>query len=113
MSPRINARELHVANSGLDKKIAFCNLRAMRTVSQIIDDLGGGRHLASAIGVPVGTVAAWKHRSSIPADHWLAITALPVIEGSQPVTADCLVMAHAKPITPSPASPASTQEAQP
>lgn len=42
----------------------------MQTFSQIIDALGGYAKAADAIGVPTGTVSAWKTRDSIPPAYW-------------------------------------------
>ena len=42
----------------------------MKTAGDIIDALGGYRRLATAMGLPPGTVGAWKARGSIPARHW-------------------------------------------
>jgi hypothetical protein len=69
----------------------------MRTVSQIIDDLGGARFVATSLGLPIGTVAAWKHRESIPADKWLAVIGLNPADGKDGASAHELAAAHAEP----------------
>lgn len=42
----------------------------MKTVSDVIDTLGGPSALARTMGEEVSTVSAWKHRGRIPARHW-------------------------------------------
>lgn len=45
----------------------------MQTYVDIIDGFGGTAALARALNLPLGTVAAWKSRNSIPSDHWAEI----------------------------------------
>lgn len=47
----------------------------MKTTSQIVDELGGSTALAAALSLPATTVASWKSRASIPAQHWPALIA--------------------------------------
>jgi len=47
----------------------------MKTVGELIDALGGHRKLAAALGVPSGTVSAWKSRGAIPARAWPGLVA--------------------------------------
>lgn len=42
----------------------------MQTISEVIDAIGGTTKAAAALDVPMGTVAAWKHRDSIPSEYW-------------------------------------------
>lgn len=43
----------------------------MRTVSDIIDKLGGATVVADLLGLKAATTAAsWKQRNSIPVEHW-------------------------------------------
>jgi hypothetical protein len=67
----------------------------MERVSHIIDHLGGPRRVASGLAVPLGTVAAWKHRESIPAEHWLALSKINSPEGAA-ITLEALATAHAR-----------------
>lgn len=67
----------------------------METVEQVIDAFGYAR-LASSLGIPVGTVSAWKSRASIPADKWLAITDLARAEGKEAITLETLARMHAE-----------------
>lgn len=62
--------------------------------SQIIQALGGPAKIAAQIGVPPNTVAYWRHRNSIPANRWLAITR---VDGAADagVTAEALAAAFA------------------
>lgn len=71
----------------------------MKTVHDIIDALGGGKSVAEKLGVPVGTVGAWKHRLSVPPEHWLALTKIDPASGHDRVTLDDLALAHAKDAT--------------
>lgn len=42
----------------------------MRSVTEIIDALGGTTAVAAARGLPATTVASWKTRGSIPCVYW-------------------------------------------
>ena len=42
--------------------------------SDIIKALGGAAKVAAHLGIPANTVTYWRHRNSIPANRWLALT---------------------------------------
>ena len=46
---------------------------APHDVPTLITALGGVTRLATALGLPLGTVSAWKTRRSIPVDQWQKI----------------------------------------
>lgn len=45
----------------------------MKTVSELIEALGGSTQLARRLSVPVSTVGAWKARGSIPARYYMTL----------------------------------------
>lgn len=47
----------------------------MKNINDLITKFGGYRELAAAIGSASVTVAVWKHRGNIPAQHYPAIIA--------------------------------------
>jgi hypothetical protein len=49
--------------------------RAMRTVSEIIESLGGTSAAATALTLPETTVSSWKSRGSIPPAYWSPLIA--------------------------------------
>lgn len=49
--------------------------RAMRTVSEIVESLGGTTAVATALVLPETTVSSWKSRGSIPPAHWSPLIA--------------------------------------
>ena len=48
----------------------------MTDASNIIKALGDYVKVAEALGIPEGTVAAWKSRNSIPPSQWVSIVNL-------------------------------------
>ncbi|WP_394072624.1 carph-isopro domain-containing protein [Roseixanthobacter glucoisosaccharinicivorans] len=42
----------------------------MKSVAEILDGLGGVTSVSDGLGLPLGTVSAWKTRASIPSRHW-------------------------------------------
>ncbi|MFA7751922.1 carph-isopro domain-containing protein, partial [Klebsiella pneumoniae] len=79
----------------LDVRFAICKFSCMSAVAAIIDKLGGYAKVAAGIGQPPGTVAAWRHRASIPVKHWPALAAFAEQEGSKDASYGHLVSAHA------------------
>ena len=73
----------------------------MHTVPEIVDAFGYAK-LADRLGIPPGTVSAWKSpaRNSIPGEYWSAIVRVAEIEGKSGITLEALANAHARP-TPS------------
>lgn len=67
----------------------------MNAVAALIDRLGGYTLVAAALNVAVGTVAAWRHRGSIPVRYWPALIAIEPQSGGTPVTYAELVAVHA------------------
>ena len=45
----------------------------MQTTESLIEALGGPSLVARKLGLPVPTVSAWKHRSSIPSKYWSSL----------------------------------------
>lgn len=62
----------------------------MLTVPKIIDDLGGAAVLAANLGLPLGTVSAWKTRASIPSERWAAIVSQATATGKLDITLEVL-----------------------
>ena len=48
----------------------------MKTVADLINSFGGSSELARRINVPIPTVGAWKHRGSVPPEHFPHLVAL-------------------------------------
>lgn len=70
----------------------------MQTFSQIIDALGGYAKAADALGVPAGTVSAWKTRGSIPSAYWHRLVNLASTQGVDGVSLETLArMSETKP----------------
>ena len=70
----------------------------MQTFSQIIDALGGYAKAADAIGVPAGTVSAWKTRDSIPPAYWHRLVNAAGSQGIAGVSLETLArMSETKP----------------
>lgn len=67
----------------------------MSDVASLIDQMGGYAGIAAAIGRPAGTVAAWKHRRSIPVTYWPSIIDYADRQGWQHINYASLVAAHA------------------
>jgi hypothetical protein len=53
-------------NLGLAISYDFRNVRAMQTVKQFIDTLGGTVKVADALQLPVSTVSGWNVNNSVP-----------------------------------------------
>lgn len=71
----------------------------MQTFSQIIDALGGYAKAADAIGVPAGTVSAWKTRDSIPPAYWHRLVNAATAQGISGVSLETLArMSETKPV---------------
>jgi hypothetical protein len=84
-------------NLRLDVRFAICKFSSMSNVASLIDSLGGYAKIAEAIEVRPGTVAAWRHRGSVPVPYWpKLISAAPAL-GAAALTYDVLVEAHAGP----------------
>jgi hypothetical protein len=47
---------------------------SIMNASDIIQSLGGAARVAAHLGIPANTVTYWRHRNSIPASRWLALT---------------------------------------
>lgn len=48
----------------------------LRTVNEVISELGGPTAVAAKIGLGKTAVGNWKMRGSIPAEHFLSISIL-------------------------------------
>ena len=66
----------------------------MSDLATIIQTLGGVTRISRELGVPLGTVSAWKTRGSIPVRNWPALVALAGKVGASGVTHVALVAAH-------------------
>lgn len=66
----------------------------MKSVSDIIDALGGSSAVAGALKLPATTTASWKSRNSIPVEHWPKLTAAALERGVEDLTYETLVSAH-------------------
>jgi hypothetical protein len=56
----------------------------MRTIKQIIGDLGGMRTVARALGHSNHTtVQGWMERDSVPVQHWSALVQLAQEQGKE------------------------------
>jgi hypothetical protein len=56
------------------------------TFKEIINMWPSYLTLAQDLGVPPGTVAAWKHRNHLPARYWRKIVKAATIRGYQKIT---------------------------
>lgn len=63
--------------------------------ASLIDKLGGYAKVAAGLNVPAGTVAAWRHRKSIPVGYWSALVTLAAATPADEVTFETLASAHA------------------
>jgi hypothetical protein len=60
-----------VQTQGLASAFAICKYMPMeRTASSLIVERGDYEAVAAKLGIPAGTVAAWKSRNSIPRRNW-------------------------------------------
>jgi hypothetical protein len=85
-------------NLDLDVRFAICKFKAMSNVASLIDSLGGYAKVAEAIEERPSTVAAWKHRGSVPVRYWpKLIAAAPNLGERKALAYDALVEAHAGP----------------
>lgn len=66
----------------------------MSDLATIIQNLGGVTKVSRELGVPLGTVSAWKTRGSIPVKNWPALVDLAGKIGAANVTHLTLVAAH-------------------
>lgn len=73
-------------------RLPFCALAAhiahMAYAQKIIDQFGGVRAAAAAIGLPPSTVQGWKKRGTIPDDQKPAVLSAAVESGIQITKAD-------------------------
>lgn len=69
----------------------------MLTVPKIIDELGGTATLAANLGLPLGTVSAWKSRGSIPSERWMAVVSQASAAGKGSITLEVLAALAAAP----------------
>lgn len=63
-------------------------------VAKLIDDLGGQTLIADFLGVPVGTVGAWRHRCYIAPWFWGRIVDLAKRRKLRGVSIDTLYAMH-------------------
>jgi hypothetical protein len=64
-------------------------------IPKLIEDLGGASSLAGELKLPATTVASWKHRGSIPVEHWPGIVRVAAERGKPEVSSDALMVMHA------------------
>ena len=69
-------------------------MRDMDTVSDIIQKFNGASVLARQLDLPATTVASWKHRSSIPVEHWTSLVELAERSEILGLTYEKLVQIH-------------------
>lgn len=62
----------------------------MKSVSDVIDALGGVTAASTALKLPLGTVSAWKTRNSIPFEYWDRIVAIAKRRGEGDLTFEAL-----------------------
>ena len=55
----------------------------MKTAAEIINALDGSTTVSALLNVPMTTIASWKARNSIPAQHWTAIIRLMQARGKK------------------------------
>lgn len=82
---------------GLTDALQYAEYSIMLTVPQIIDELGGAATLAAKLGLPLGTVSAWKTRASIPSERWVAIVSQAASAGKEGITLEALAELAARP----------------
>jgi hypothetical protein len=63
----------------------------MKTVSDLIEALGGSTWLARELDLPIATVGAWKARGSIPPRYFPALVRIASQEKVKGVTLESLV----------------------
>lgn len=69
----------------------------MRSVSEIVDALGGLTAVAAALDLPLTTVSSWKSRDSVPVSYWSPLLAAARKRGVA-ITVDCFAqIAAARP----------------
>lgn len=69
----------------------------MRSVSALIDDLGGDTAVAGVLGLKAATtVASWKARKSIPVKHWPRVVNAARERGLDDVSYENLVSMHSE-----------------
>lgn len=68
----------------------------MQTMREIIDVVGGYRHLAEVLGCPAGTVSAWRSRDILPSEYWSEVAAECAKQGHPDVTVERLALIAAR-----------------
>lgn len=79
---------------GLTPPLACRNRKGMRVyphirsrrVEDLIDALGGQRQISDYLGVPIGTVGAWRHRRYISPAFWALIVEMAHSRGMKGFT---------------------------
>jgi len=72
--------------------MAYCHSFGAMNASAIIQALGGDKTVADATGSARSTVAYWRHRDSIPAEHW---ECLVMLAGARSFEIGAALMRHA------------------
>jgi hypothetical protein len=80
--------------NNVDIKTRIVFLANMRTVSDIIEALGGSASIARELGLKASAVSEMKRRQSIPVKYWPGLIRLSQGRGAV-LDADALVVAHA------------------
>jgi hypothetical protein len=75
-------------------RIALCNSLRMHTFREVIDLWPSQAAMAADLGVERGAIAVWKHRNSIPPEHWPVVIAKAAIRGLQGITLETLAAAR-------------------
>lgn len=70
-------------------------LSGMRSVSDVIEALGGSSILAGELGLPATTVASWKSRGSIPDEHRPTLIKIARKKAIRGVDYESLTLMHA------------------
>jgi hypothetical protein len=63
----------------------------MKTVSELIEALGGSTRLAGKLNLPIATVGAWKARGSIPPRYFPTLVRIAGQQKVKGVTLERLV----------------------
>ncbi|MGH2447586.1 MAG: carph-isopro domain-containing protein [Chloroflexota bacterium] len=63
----------------------------MRTVSDILDALGGDGPVAERLGLAPNSIRYWRRRGRIPSGHWSALIAMAQTVGAASIGADRLL----------------------